>query len=75
MKQLALNGFIEDEFGQLTAPNCNLNFYQVLGDWEITVALPNGQMISFNVPLGQIHFAPHPDENRHAVKSGAPIIN
>jgi hypothetical protein len=43
-------GFEVGDCGQLYAENCRVTFYSVMGEWEVDIALPNGNAVGFDVP-------------------------
>jgi hypothetical protein len=54
MTRLAELGFAQDDYGQWHAQGCRVTLYDVMGEWEVDIKLPNGAAIGFDVPMDKV---------------------
>jgi len=47
-------GFEVGDYGQLKADGCRVTVYSCFGEWEVDIVLPNGSVISLDVPFDKV---------------------
>ena len=47
-------GFEVGDYGQMTAIGCRVTLHSCFGEWEIDVTLPNGSVISLDIPFDKV---------------------